>query len=202
MTILHAIGLLLLFFLLLLLELFIPSGGLLGVAAAAALIAAIVIGFLHSFTAGGMILISVAFLVPLVVSLGLRLWPRTPLGRRILNVDPDESLARRQDQDALRQQWIGKVGVARMDLLPNGVIDVAGLRLDAVSVGGVIDQGANVEIVNVVAGKFQVRRTERPPDPVTREDGLVAGSAADRSTDSLEIPIETLGIEDLDEPFK
>lgn len=202
MTLLHAFGLLLLFFVLLLLELFIPSGGLLGIAAVAALVAAIVIGFLHSATAGGMILITVGFCVPLIVSIGLRLWPRTPFGRRILNIDPEESTARRQDQDALRQQWVGKVGVARMDLLPNGVIDVAGSRLDAVSVGGVIDRGANVEIVNVVAGKFQVRRTERPPDPVTREDRPVSTAAAEGTPDSLELPIESLGIEDLDDPFK
>jgi membrane-bound ClpP family serine protease len=204
MTLLHAAGLLLLFFLLLVLELFLPSGGLLGVAAIAALIAAIVVGFLHSLTAGGLILITTAFLLPLVVSIGLRVWPRTPLGRRMLNVDPDESSNRRQEQDALRTQWIGKVGVARMDLLPNGVIDVAGSRLDAVSLAGVIDRGANVEIVNVVAGKIQVRRTERPPDPVMRTDqpaGAASGSPSDVN-ESLEFPIESLGIEDLDEPFR
>lgn len=202
MTLLHAVGLLLLFFLLLVMELFIPSAGLLGIAAAAALIAAIIIGFLHSFTAGGLILIVTAFLVPMVVSVGLRLWPRTPFGRRMLNVDPEESSLRRQEQDAGRQQWIGKVGVARMDLLPNGVIDVAGSRLDAVSIGGAIDCGTNVEIVNVVAGKIQVRRTERPPDPVSRDDGPVAASSLEQTADSLEVPIETLGIEDLEDPFR
>jgi len=199
MTLLHSAGLLLLFFLLLLLELFIPTGGLLGVAAVAALIAAIVIGFLHSTTAGGTILIATGFLIPLVVSIALRVWPRTPLGRRILNIDPEDSVAREQDRDELRQQWIGKVGVARMDLLPNGVIDVAGSRLDAISVAGVIDRGSNVEIVNVVAGKFHVRRTERPPDPVTRADPVAATEPA---SDSLDLPIESLGIEDLDEPFR
>ncbi len=199
MTLLHSAGLLLLFFLLLLLELFIPTGGLLGVAGVAALIAAIVIGFLHSTTAGGTILIATGFLIPLVVSVALRVWPRTPLGRRILNIDPDANVSRQQDRDELRQQWVGKVGVARMDLLPNGVIDVAGSRLDAISVAGVIDRGSNVEIVNVVAGKFHVRHTERPPDPVTRVDPAVTSEPAG---DSLELPIESLGIEDLDEPFK
>jgi membrane-bound ClpP family serine protease len=202
MTLLHALGLLLLFFLLLLMELFIPSGGLLGVAAVAALIAAIIIGFLHSATAGGLILIVVAFMVPLIVSLGLRIWPRTPLGRRMLNVDPEENTARRQEEDTGRQQWIGKVGVARMDLLPNGVIDVAGSRLDAVSISGVIDRGTNVEIVNVISGKFQVRRTERPPDSVSRNETPISADALDPTADSLEIPIETLGIEDLEDPFR
>lgn len=201
MTLLHAGGLLLLSLLLLMLEIFIPSAGLLGLAAAAALIAAIIIGFMHSATTGGAILVVTAFLVPLVVSLSLRIWPRTPLGRRILNVvDPDEAAIRQQDQDSLRHQWVGKVGVARMDLLPNGVIDVAGARLDAVSLAGVIDRGANVEIVNVVAGKFQVRRTERPPDPVDRSEHPAAFD--DQVADSLETPIEAFGIDDLDEPLR
>lgn len=201
MTLLHAGGLLLLSLLLLMLEIFIPSAGLLGLAAAASLVAAIIIGFMHSATTGGTILIATAFLVPLVVSLSLRIWPRTPLGRRILNVvDPQEAAVRQQDQDSLRHQWVGKVGVARMDLLPNGVIDVAGSRLDAISVAGVIERGANVEIVNVVAGKFRVRRTERPPDPVDRSEQPLAFT--DHVSDSLEMPIETLGIDDLDEPLR
>ncbi|HBJ33935.1 MAG TPA: hypothetical protein DDZ51_04045 [Planctomycetaceae bacterium] len=201
MTLIQSGGLLLLFFLLLLLELFIPSGGLLGAAAAAALAGAIIIGFLHSFEAGGGIVIIVSIVAPIVISVGLRLWPRTPLGRKILNVDPEESANRRDEQEQLRRRLIGKVGVAKMDLLPSGVIDIAGVRLDAISIGGVIDQGSAVEVIDVVAGKIQVRTTSRIPDRQLelgdKPPGL-NGSPNDR----LEVPIESLGIDDLEDPFR
>ena len=200
MTLLHAGGLLLLFFVLLVLELFIPSGGRLGIAAAAALIAAIVIGFLHSFTAGGLILISVSLLAPLVISIALRVWPRTAIGRRMLNIDPADDDDRRGEVEAARSKWIGKVGVAKIDLLPNGVIDIGGARIDAVSLSGVIDRGAHVEVVNVVAGKFQVRRTERPLTPADSPPGHVGDSPSPE--DALEVSIESLGIEDLDDPLR
>jgi membrane-bound ClpP family serine protease len=201
MTLIQAFGLLLLFFLLLLMELFIPSGGMLGAAAVAALAGAIIIGFMHSFETGGAILIIVCVAAPIVISIGLRLWPRTPIGRRILNVDPEEDTVRRNEQEALRRRWIGKVGVAKMDLLPSGVIDIAGCRLDAVSIGGVIDRGTAVEVVDVIAGKIQVRATSRIPDRKT--DIIDQSSRRDRTAnDNLEVPIETLGIDDLEDPFR
>ena len=201
MTLIHAGGLLLLFFLLLLLELFIPSGGLLGVAAGAALIGAILIGFLHSFEVGGTMLIAVSIVSPMVVAFGLRMWPRTPMGRKLLNVDPEEDSLRREQQEALRRRWLGKVGVAKMDLLPSGTIEIAGHRLDAVSVAGVIDRGTAVEVVNVSAGKIQVRPTSRIPD--RRVDPIDESTdPLGRANENLETPIESLGIENLEDPFR
>lgn len=201
MTLIQAFGLLLLFFLLLLMELFIPSGGMLGAAAVAALAGAVIIGFMHSFETGGAILIFVSIVAPIVISIGLRIWPRTHFGRKILNVDPEEDAVRRDEQEALRRRWIGKVGVAKMDLLPSGVIDIAGNRLDVVSVGGVIDRGTAVEVVDVIAGKIQVRATSRIPDRKTDSIDRAPGPAGTAS-DHLEVPIETLGIEDLENPFR
>jgi membrane-bound ClpP family serine protease len=201
MTLIQAFGLLLLFFLLLLLELFIPSGGMLGAAAVAALAGAVIIGFIHSFETGGAILIIVSLVAPIVISVGLRLWPRTHFGRKILNVDPEEDAARREEQETLRRRWIGKVGIAKMDLLPSGVIDIAGNRLDAVSIGGVIDRGTAVEVVAVSAGKIQVRATSRIPD---RQTEIIDQSPRRLGTanDNLEVPIESLGIDDLEDPFR
>ncbi len=64
---------------LLALELFIPSGGLLGVAAAASLICSIILGFMHSLAAGAVVMISSAIGIPALISLGLKIWPRTAL---------------------------------------------------------------------------------------------------------------------------
>jgi len=201
MTLIQSGGLLLLFFLLLLLELFIPSGGLLGAGAVAALAGAIIIGFMHSFEAGGAIVIIVAIVSPILISIGLRLWPRTPIGRKVLNVDPEENASRREEQETVRRRLIGKVGIAKMDLLPSGVIDIAGNRLDAISVAGVIDRGAAVEVIDVVAGKIQVRATNRIPDRrLDLDDQAVHPLGA--TNENLEVPIESLGIDDLEDPFR
>lgn len=242
MTLVHAALLLLLAFVLLVLELFLPSGGLLGLGATAAVVAAIVIGFLHSFTVGCGILILVALGIPLTVWLVLKLWPRTPIGKRMLNVDPEAEAARRAEQEAARRLLLGRRGVAKMDLLPNGRIVLDGKAFDAVSVGGLIERGEPIEVVNVVAGKIQVRKAAQPAAPIgcvrdrgvsDRDPGRAAPTpepATDRGDTSgpeavdqrpapeppdrrqpqpkepatplhpLEVPLESLGIEDWDEP--
>lgn len=186
MTLLHAVGLLLLFFALLALELFIPSGGLLGIAAAAALIGAIVIGFLHSMATGASILVGSVVLVPVIVSAGLKIWPRTPVGRRMLTLDPEADAAREAELRAEREAIIGKTGIAKTDMLPSGLVEIDGVRMDAVSVGMVIDRGQSVEVVSVTSGKIRVRPIE--PGRELQETPAIP--------ESLETPIESLGLED------
>lgn len=165
MGLFHAWGLLALAFFLVLLELVVPSGGILGVCAGAAMLAAVVIGFLHSFTLGAAMLMIAGFGVPLVIWLGLKLWPNTPIGRRMLNIDPEVDAARRKLEEESRNRWLGKVGVAKINLLPNGIIEIDEQSLDAISLGGAIDRGTHVEVVNVIAGKIHVRPTQRPLTP-------------------------------------
>lgn len=165
MGLFHAWGLLALAFFLVLLELVVPSGGILGVCAGAAMLAAVVIGFLHSFTLGAAMLMIAGFGVPLVIWLGLKLWPNTPIGRRMLNIDPEVDAARRKLEEENRNRWLGKVGVAKINLLPNGIIEIDEQSLDAISLGGAIDRGTHVEVVNVIAGKIHVRPTQRPLTP-------------------------------------
>ena len=165
MGLFHAWGLLALAFFLVLLELVVPSGGILGVCAGAAMLAAVVIGFLHSFTLGAAMLMIAGFGVPLMIWLGLKLWPNTPIGRRMLNIDPEVEAARRKLEEENRNRWLSKVGVAKINLLPNGIIEIDGQSLDAISLGGAIDHGTHVEVVNVIAGKIHVRPTQRPLTP-------------------------------------
>jgi len=183
MTLIHTTLLLVLFFVLLVLELFLPSGGLLGIAAAAALVAAIVTGFLHSLVAGSATLVITAVLVPIFVSIGLRVWPRTPIGRRILTLDTVANEARETDSRTLREVIIGKIGVTKTNLLPSGLVEIEGVRMDAISIGVAIDKGQPIEVVDISSGKIRVR-----PYLATAGDGPIATS--------LETPIESLGIDD------
>ena len=188
MTLVHALFLLLLAFVLLLLELFLPSGGLLGLSAVAAVIAAIVVGFLHSFAAGAWILTIVALGTPLIIWLGLRLWPYTPIGKRMLNLDPEQDAARRREQEIARGRWVGKRGIAKMDLLPNGRVLIDGQLVDAISSGSVIERGEPVEVVSMIAGKIQVRRATsrtKPADDPAPSTGLSDPTEADLPYDEI-----------------
>ena len=187
MTLLHAVGMLVLFFGFLTLELVIPSAGLLGVAAAASLIAAVVIGFLHSLTAGATILVVAAVFVPIFASIGLRIWPNTPVGRRMLTLNPAADLLHEAELRAEREQIVGKTGIAKTNLLPSGLVEIDGVRMDALSVGMAIDSGQLVEVVSVNGGKIHVR----PLEP-NRND-----AACLKLPTTLETPVESLDSEDL-----
>lgn len=185
MTLIHAVAMLVLFLVLLVLELFIPSGGLLGIAAAAALMAAIIIGFMHSLSAGASILVAVSILVPVLVSIGVRIWPRTPMGRRMLTINTQENEARETELRTQRDSIIGKIGIAKTNLLPSGLVEIDGMRLDAISIGIAIDRGETIEVVSITSGKIRVRPYQGPP-----------AESRPSVPPSLETPIESLGIDD------
>ena len=66
------------------LELFVPSAGVLGVVAAVCFVSGIVLGFFSSFQAGFIMLIITLLLVPILLMVMVKIWPSTPIGRRIL----------------------------------------------------------------------------------------------------------------------
>ena len=71
-------------FLIIFAELFIPSAGILGIAAAACLISGIVVAFFDSVQMGMLSLLTVLILLPVMFSMMIKIWPHTPIGKRIL----------------------------------------------------------------------------------------------------------------------
>src|SRR6056297_2721373 len=157
----YSIGLLVLFYALLVAEFFVPSGGLLGVAAAGSAIASIAVGFTHSFAMGSTMMVIIVFSTPLVLGGLVRLWPVTPMGRKILNRRPgqltDAKQARRTLGGRSLDELTGRIGTAQSDMLPSGRIQIDDDKLDAVSIGGAINRSENVIVVGVTAGRIRVR---------------------------------------------
>lgn len=189
-----SIGLLVFALLCVVAEFLVPSAGLIGIAAAISFIAAILVAFGESNSLGmtflGISLIS----LPVLVAAMVRIWPRTPVGRRMLNLPLEESERRPRGEDprmAELRALVGRVGIARTDLLPSGLIEIEGRRYDAVAPGAAIDRGAAVEVFNVETGKIRVRRTDRRPSP-----GPAAGPRA-----MIETPLDELDLEDLGDPL-
>ncbi|MGI9473014.1 MAG: NfeD family protein [Rubripirellula sp.] len=192
MTFLYAVLLIVAFYLLLIAEFFLPTGGVLGTAAVAALIAALVIAFSHSLWAGIGVVVFVSATTPLVILGLLRAWPHTPIGRRMLNRRPGDMgnapPKKMTPKGTPLDDLIDRIGTAKTDLLPSGMISVDGENIDAVSTGMPIDSGTQIIVTSVEAGHVHVR-------PATEEDLKRDQPTPPQSPPSLENPIESFEIE-------
>ncbi len=173
------------------LELFIPSGGLLGVLAAVAILGSVIVGFNYRVWLGGTMLIVTAILIPVMFSLFVKYWPKTPLGRLIFSppLTSDEVMPKTEEYQGL-SQLIGRRGKAASKMLPSGDVKIDGRRYDAVSDGMPIEIGQPVRVVAVRTNRIVVRPVD-PDEPPPRTE----------ADDVLSQPIETVGLESLDEPL-
>ncbi len=152
--------------LLMLAELFIPTTGVLFVLG----IGALIVGLVMTFTSGshetGLVtLVAVFVAIPLFSTLVLRVWPQTPLGRRLFLANPpeDDTLANMPVNLEL-ENLRGRYGRTVSALRPSGTTEFDGRRIDTVSEGELIEPGRWVVCIDVRAGRVVVRPVDRPPD--------------------------------------
>jgi membrane-bound ClpP family serine protease len=156
------------------LEVFVPSGGVLGFLSVVALVAGIVTAFLEQGPWAGMAAVAATCVaVPAVLAAAFRWFPETPLGRRVIppppgagDVVPD--IDRRQRLRGL----VGRRGRTTCDLLPWGTVTVDGHEVDAISDGGPLDRGAEIEVVGVQGMAVVVRPAAAPVAAGAREEPL------------------------------
>ncbi|MGB7326917.1 MAG: NfeD family protein, partial [Rubripirellula sp.] len=182
MSLFFAIALLFAFYLLLIGEFLLPTGGSLGFGAAVALVSMLVISFSHSVMAGVVMSVIVLFSTPLLVIGLVKVWPHTPIGRRILNRRPGQTVAtapqRTTTGGTKLDDLVGQIGIAKSPLLPSGRVVIGGDKIDASSTGMPIDAGSAVVVVRVLAGRVQVR--------LATDDDLAANDPTPKSPPSLE----------------
>ena len=79
-------------FLVIFLELFIPSAGVLGLVAGICLVSGIIVGFFDSTATGFLVLLAILVMLPIMFAAMIKMWPHTPIGKRILigPVDMDD----------------------------------------------------------------------------------------------------------------
>jgi len=171
------------------LEVFVPSGGILAFLAASSVFAAIVLGFMDGRPWVGFTILASAVLgVPGVVMLALRWWPRTPLGRRmLLDVPTGKEVLPGVPRQRSLKKLVGRVGVAKSEMLPSGAITIDGRTVNALSEGMAIDAGQQVRVIEVHGNRVVVRPVdERAPSP---ED-----------PDPLARPIDTVSMDPFEDP--
>lgn len=181
-----AIGLGLIF-----LELFVPSGGALSFFAAVAILTAVIMAYVNCGVVTGTIFMVVGVvLVPVTIGAALKVYPHTPMGRRILAIPPTaDEIMPRDEQSRQRQLLKGQIGIAKTPLLPGGTVKLDGKAHPAVCIGEAVDAGEAVLVVRVEPRQLIVRRVE----------GEVHQATEQQSGDVLSQPIESLGLESLDD---
>lgn len=145
-------------------ELFFPTGGLLFLASTLSIIAGIAMTFLYGDTfIGFLTLLGVFVALPVVGVMMVYLWPRTPIGRRLMQpgIDQDATVANMPVNLEL-EQLRGKYGRAVSDLRPSGVAEFEGRRIDVLTEGMLVPVGAWLRCIDVRAGRVIVRVTDKP----------------------------------------
>lgn len=178
-------------------DLFIPSGGLLLILATAAALGSILFGFRSGTTMGMTMLTIVSASVPAFAYAAIKIWPKTPIGKRIiLGLPKSEESA--TDRKHPWSDFLGKVLIAESPLMPSGQIRIGHRRYNAVAENGLIEAGQHVEIVAVKERNLVVRVTSAavtPAEPATSEDQVPEGLAGNL----LDLPADQLGIDSLDQ---
>jgi membrane-bound ClpP family serine protease len=171
-------------------EVFVPSGGILGFLSIASLMAGIFLAFYHRGAETGFLFLTVtAVAVPAALVLAFRYWPKTPMGRRLLLDVPSgqEVLPDSPRRQQLRQM-VGKTGVAKSVMMPSGAVVVDGHTIDALSEGIPIDLGQRIKVIEVRGTRVLVRPIDESDQP-------------EASDDVLSQPIESLGLDSLEDPL-
>ena len=184
---------------LVLLEVFVPSGGVLGILSALCVVAAIALAFFQGPYVGLAVMALTLVALPAVVALGLRLWPSTAIGRRILLTIPSGDELVPDDETLQRfRRLVGKRGVAQSLMLPSGAVLIEGRSYNASAPGLAIEPGTPVRVVEVHGARIVVR-------PIDDEDEDEAptppANTAATPSDPLSQPIESLGLEGFDQPL-
>jgi membrane-bound ClpP family serine protease len=143
---------------LMLAELALPTHGVLGLLGAASIVAGVgVVFYLHQWT-GLALAAALTVAAPFAIGLWMKVWPHTPVGRRLILSAPAASPAdpRRAagEGGAVR---VGQTGVAVSELRPGGTCDFAGERVGCRAEHGLIPRGTAVRVIAVADGHPVVR---------------------------------------------
>ena len=138
-------------------EVLIPSGGIISILAVGSFISGFVFGFQEGVTQGLILVGGSVVLVPVVLAIAFKVFPKTSLGKRMIaqgsDIPKDERQAVVQDEKTL----IGQIGITKTQLRPAGAIDISGVAYDVITEGNIIETNKEVQIVEVSGNRIVVR---------------------------------------------
>lgn len=139
------------------LELFVPSAGILGILAGCIILASVVMAFMVDVFSGMVFLMVALLVIPTMLFLMIKIWPHTPIGRRLLTDDESLTDVLPQGEYYDRADLAGKVGVAKSKMLPSGQVVIEGQKYDAISDGFAIEAGDRIKVISVKENRLYVQ---------------------------------------------
>ena len=119
----------------------------------------------------------------------VKIWPHTPIGRRIL-IGPQarEDVVPTGDYYDELNSLIGRLGIAKTKMLPSGIVIIDGKKFDAVTDGLPMEPGDTIKVSTVKGNRIVV----------TKYEGDVSDQFDLPATDSdlLSRPLEELGLDE------
>jgi len=141
-------------------EVFIPSGGIISVCALACLIGGVAIFFQHSTTAGWIGVGIAVVMIPAVLIIAYRIFPKTRFGKSVTLTPSEREQGDAIPDTAKLKELLGAEGLVLTPLRPVGMCDFSGRRVECVAEGGYVDKGRKVKIINVESTQLTVREIE------------------------------------------
>jgi membrane-bound serine protease (ClpP class) len=141
-------------------EVFVPSGGLISISALACLIGGVAIFFNHSLTAGWIGIVVAAVMIPSVLIIAYRIFPKTRFGKSVTLTPPIRRQGEAIPDTSRLQELLGAVGIVLTPLRPVGMCDFSGRRVECVAESGYVDKGKKVKVINVQSTQLTVRLIE------------------------------------------
>jgi membrane-bound serine protease (ClpP class) len=155
-----AIFLFLICAILLVAEVFIPSFGLLIVLSLASLVGGIMIFFKLSPMAGWIGIVVAVFMIPTVLVLAYKIFPKTGFGKTVLLDMPQVRKGTGVPDSQELMKRLGQKAVTTTVLRPVGMCDFDGTRLECVTESGYVEKGKTVVVIKVEGTQLTVREIE------------------------------------------
>jgi len=187
-----------------LVDLYVPSAGMLLLLSLVAAVGSVVFGFQSGTTSGMTMLTLVAASIPILGVVAIRIWPHTPVGRRIvLGLPPERPTISYEKQNTLAE-LIGYVVISEYPLMPSGQITIDHRPYNAFAEDGYIDAGWRVEVVGVRQRDLIVRVTDKPLTPIRPRDriegfGKQPVKEFANNPNLLDVPANELGLDSLED---
>jgi membrane-bound serine protease (ClpP class) len=141
-------------------EVFVPSGGLISVCAFGCLIGGTAIFFKHSTTTGLIGVVIGIVMIPSVLIIAYKIFPRTRFGRSVTLTPSERQVGDAIPDTAELKELVGKVGEVITPLRPVGMCDFGGRKVECVAESGYVDKGKKIEVIDVESTRVTVRVIE------------------------------------------
>lgn len=145
-------------------EIFVPAAGMIGLAGGGTIVAGVVLAYsYHDLFTGSIVLVVSLIVTPVAIVIGLKAFPTTPVGRRLILGDtiPTFDNGGLGSREVIGRQAppvaVGDEGEAITVLRPSGTARIGTNRISVVTSGEYIDGGSRIRVTRVEGSRIVVR---------------------------------------------